>query len=113
MTTIFNYETDNGRVKKLGDQLGWGHMRPIYVDDVNRICNKFIYHTRGKIYYYYSSRADSVKTVEMFKVWQWYYNPKCNKEFGARAHNAGKNWDGRDADIYWSRIKKRLNKKLK
>ena len=120
MTTIFNYETDHGRVMILGDQMGWGHFRPIYVRDCNLIYRE-LHDTIGdrfKMNIKYpelDDRMDSLKAVEMFKLWQGKYNPHNYIEFGARAHNAGTHWRGVRADEYWSRIKMRYyeNRKSK
>ena len=65
------------------EAVGILQQHPIFVDDVNRIL--------GKKKYSYNDRTDKKKAIEMFFVFQSFYNPEMNFEKMARIQVAGPN----------------------
>ena len=66
---------DNGRA------IGYLQMHTIMVDEINRIL--------GSKTYSYEDRWDREKSIEMFNVYQSYYNPGQNHEIACRIWNGG------------------------
>src|SRR5574343_274317 len=56
-------------------------IRPMMVDEVNRLI--------GSNEYTYSDRWDSIKSIEMFKIFQDTYNPNYDFHKGCRIWNGG------------------------
>ena len=87
----------------------------IYVDDVNRICKL----KRFKKRYAYADRTNPVKSLEMVKIYTWFYakryerltGNKATAEIIARIHNGGLNGWKKTATVkYWHKVKKEMAK---
>lgn len=72
-----------GNSKAVGahNDVGVLQITPIYVEEVNRIL--------GEPRYSMSCRKDSLKSIEMFEIYQSYYNPNKNISKAIRLHNPG------------------------
>lgn len=82
--------------------IGYLQIRPVMVQDVNRIVgyNKFKH----------SDAWDKNKSIEMFKIYQDYYNPNWDWEKGARIWNGGPTGDRKQATlVYWEKVNLKLN----
>ena len=83
-------------------------IRPIMVATVNQIV--------GYNKYYLQDRTDSVKSVEMFMIYQNYYNPRLDEKKAALLWNMGSNYMKAKKEHwenglrYWNKISKILNK---
>ena len=81
-------------------------LRPIAIQEVNRIL--------GKQVYYLSDRVDSVKSVEIFFIIQQFHNPTFDAYKAAMVWNGGSNWhkatpiQKKRLQNYWYKINKRL-----
>ena len=77
---------------------GPAQIRPIMVDDVNRITGK---HTYMK-----NDRFDLEKSYEMFLIFSNHYNPGADAETLARCWNGGPRGDTKTATlVYWEKVK--------
>lgn len=77
-------ESNNGRFLHdtlNHDAIGILQIRPVLVDEVNR----FVGHNK----YQYDDRWDSIKSIEMFRLYQNKYNPHYDFERGCRIWNGG------------------------
>lgn len=77
-------ESNNGRFLHdtlNHDAIGVLQIRPTMVDEVNRLI--------GSNEYEYSDRWDSIKSIEMFKIFQDRYNPDYDFHKGCRIWNGG------------------------
>lgn len=77
-------ESNNGRFLHdtlNHDAIGVLQIRPMMVDEVNRLI--------GSNEYTYSDRWDSIKSIEMFKIFQDTYNPNYDFHKGCRIWNGG------------------------
>lgn len=74
-------------------------IRPIMVKDVNRIL--------GIDKYGFQDRFDKSKSIEMFNVYQGYYNPGLNPEKAARIWNGGPNgMNKKSTEVYYKKFLK-------
>ena len=62
------------------DDVGVLQILKVIVDDCNRIL--------GYDKYSYEDRKDSLKSIEMFNVIQWYYNPEKDMHFALKLWNS-------------------------
>jgi len=63
------------------NDLGILQITPIYVREVNRILKEDIY--------FLEHRTDIEKSIEMFEIYQAYYNPNKNIKKAIKLHNPG------------------------
>ena len=90
------------------DAVGIIQIRPIMVQTVNQIL--------GYNKYWLSDRTDSIKSVEMFMIYQEYYNPNWDQQKAALLWNMGSNYKNATAEQmkrglkYWEKVRKNLNK---
>ena len=70
--------------KKREQSVGLLQIRPIMVATVNQIV--------GYNKYYLQDRVNSVKSVEMFMIYQNYYNPRWDEKKAALLWNMGSNY---------------------
>lgn len=108
----------NGNDYAIGDNgnaVGRYQIWKIYVDDVNRICKLL----RNKKQYTYADRTNPVKSLEMVKIYTWFYakryerltGKKATDEIKARIHNGGLNGWKKTATIkYWNKVKREMAK---
>ena len=82
-------------------------LRPIAIQEVNRIL--------GKQVYYLSDRVDSVKSVEIFFIIQQFHNPPFNSYKAAMIWNGGSLWykatpeQKKRLQNYWIKVKSKLS----
>lgn len=99
LSAIIWYESTNG-TKNNGDgglAIGPLQMHKIMVDEVNRIVktNKYTYEDRNNL----------TKSIEMFIIYQGYYNPEFDVEKAARIWNGGPQGHTKACTAcYWSTI---------
>ena len=97
----------NHNSKAIGDNgkaVGILQIHPIMVDHINKEILK-----ENK--YSYNDRLNSIKSVEMFNVYQDRYNPTKDYETASRLWNGGDRWYTKKhkTDKYWEKIKSKLN----
>ena len=91
---------DNILVNKKENAVGVLQIRPIMVREVNFILHKHRFTL--------TDRWDSVKSVEMFKIYQDKFNPKWNVERAARLWNGGRMGMRKKATFrYYKRVLKK------
>ena len=80
---IMKHETANFTdfIGDSGKAVGYMHMWKVYVDDVNNILDT--------AKYTYNDRMDSLKCIEMFNIYQDYWNPEHDIQTALRIHNSG------------------------
>ena len=77
---------------------------PIFVDDVNRISGR---------QYKYSDRLDSVKAIQMFWIYQTYYNPDMDFEVMCRTKVGGPlGMKKKSTDAYYAMVRDKLFSKF-
>ena len=81
-----------------GKAVGLFQIHPIMVRDVNRII--------GENVYTYHDRLDSVKSREMFEIYQSYYNPDKDLQTAAYLWNGGPRYYNYMGNVkkYWKKI---------
>jgi len=83
--------------------VGLLQIRPIMVKEVNRIL--------GKNKFKLSDRFDKDKSIEMFKIYQKYYNPNFEYQKAAYLWNGGSNYSKANKSkkiklkMYWNKVK--------
>ena len=93
--------------KKREQSVGLLQIRPIMVATVNQIVG---YHK-----YWLEDRTDSIKSVEMFMIYQSYYNPEWNPKKAALLWNMGSNYKKATEQqwkrglSYWNKVNKQLD----
>jgi hypothetical protein len=84
-------------------------IRPIMVEDVNRILSK----KKSPTIFTLQDRFSRKKSIEMFNVWRNYYHPNSSLEKIARCWNGGgKGHKIKATKIYWKLVKEKLNIKI-
>ena len=81
---IAKVESENNPKAISRDCVGLLQLRPIYVNQVNKIL--------GRRKYTLNDRFNPTKSIEMFNIYQTYYNPKHNLNIAIRLHNRGNNY---------------------
>tara|TARA_A200000159_G_scaffold163458_1_gene189738 strand:- start:765 stop:1277 length:513 start_codon:yes stop_codon:yes gene_type:complete len=82
-------------------------IRPIMVNDVNRILNK----NDDNRFYTLDDRWDREKSIEMFYVFVDYYHKESSYEKIARCWNGGpKGLQKKQTKRYWKKVRNTLNK---
>lgn len=77
--------------------VGLLQIRPIMVKDVNRIL--------GRKKYNLNDRFNKIKSIEMFNIYQDYYNPGLNPEKAAKIWNGGPNgMNKKSTDKYYTKF---------
>ena len=99
ITKIIYIESDNG-INVIGDNgkaIGPLQIHKILVDDVNRIL--------GYKHYIYKDRYNLEKSIEMFNIYQQYYNPNKDIESAAKLWNGGPHYyKYPKVESYWRKI---------
>lgn len=96
--SIIIVESNDGLYTLNGDQIGHMQIRPILVKDVNKII--------GEDRYTHDDAWDKDKSIEMFLIYQSYYNPDMDIEKGARIWNGGPAGEHKPATTtYWNKVK--------
>lgn len=106
INTLIQIESENNNIARNGDNIGILQIRPIMVYEVNRIlgCNK----------YKLKDRFDSIKSIEMFKIYTNHHTPDWNLELVARRWNGGYNGELNLSTLnYYLKIKNHDNKETK
>lgn len=84
------------------DAIGYLQIRPVMINDVNRII--------GWDKYKHSDAWDKNKSIEIFMLYQDYYNPEWDLERAARIWNGGPSGDRKSATLkYWGKVQENLN----
>ena len=92
---------------KREDAAGILQIRPIMVNEVNRILNK----NKDSRFYTLDDRWDRVKSIEMFYVFVDYYHKESSYEEIARCWNGGpKGLQKKQTKRYWKKVRNTLNK---
>ena len=90
---------------KKEDACGVLQIRPIMIDDVNRILAK---NDIPKVYTL-DDRWSKQKSIEIFYIIQEYYSPNGTPERIARVWNGGPNGYKKDCTLqYWNKVKQQL-----
>ena len=105
--SICEVESENNKQAINGDAVGIIQIRPVYVQDLNRIYNAS---------YSLEDRLCPVKSREMFELFQSHYNPERNIEKAIKLHILGpaiyrKNPER--CEWYLNRVMKVMNRKIK
>ena len=79
------------------------HIHKSFVDNINKVC---------KTNYTYDDRLSSVKSIEMFLLFQEHYNPTQDYEIGAKLWNGGQNCDLNNPNLikYWDQVSSHIEK---
>jgi len=102
--SLIYVETTNGKNLFNEKELAIGHLqiRPVMIDDINRIV--------GYEKYKHEDAWNKKKSIEMFWIYQNYYNPELNLEIAARIWNGGPAGHQYTATLhYWNKVKNKLN----
>jgi len=85
-----------------GRAIGHFQIHKIMVKEVNRLL--------GSNVYKYTDRNDSIKSREMFEIYQNYWNPDKDPEVAARSWNGGSGWYTKKhkTDNYWNKVQTKL-----
>jgi len=96
---------ENGYKDNLNEPQAAGILQqyPIFVDDVNRIV--------GHNKYSHDDRLIPERAIEMFFIYQGYYNPEMNIEKMAKIQCAGPDGHRQECSVnYWNLVKQELYK---
>lgn len=95
-------------LNKKEDAVGLLQIRPVMLDDVNRILRI----NENKRQYKLSDRWDLEKSLEIFKIYTDYYSKDSDFETIARRWNGGPIGDEKKSTIrYWKKINKLIRSK--
>jgi hypothetical protein len=104
IAAIIYIESSNGKhtVNTKEDAVGPMQLRQSIVSDCNRIS--------GKDLFTLDDRNDLFKSIEMFMIYQKYYNPELDVEKAARIWNGGPKGCSKSKTLaYWSKVNKIMN----
>ena len=103
VNSIIQIESENNNIARNGDNIGILQIRPIMVYEINRILGYKKYELRD--------RFDSIKSIEMFKIYTNHHTPDWNLELVARRWNGGYNGEYKKKTLsYYLKIKNHDNK---
>jgi hypothetical protein len=106
INSIIQIESENNNFARNGDNIGILQIRPIMVYEINRILGYKKYELRD--------RFDSIKSIEMFKIYTNHHTPDWNLELVARRWNGGYNGEYKKKTLsYYLKIKNHGNKETK
>lgn len=106
INSIIQIESENNNIARNGDNIGILQIRPIMVYEINRILGYKKYELRD--------RFDSIKSIEMFKIYTNHHTPDWNLELVARRWNGGYNGEYKKKTLsYYLKIKNHDNKETK
>lgn len=88
-------------VSPCGQWVGYLQISQVMVQECNRIV--------GYKKYNYSDRYNKEKSIEMFYLFQNYYNPQGNIEKGIRMWNGGPNFTYNGTNHYYKKVMKKYN----
>lgn len=88
-----------------GHHVGILQISPVLVDECNRI-------QKGKKYSY-NDRYSKEKSVEMFNIFQNYYNPEHNIEKAIRSWNGGPKYSIRKTNRYFRKVMNKFNQLMR
>jgi hypothetical protein len=100
---LIHVETNNGQNLFNENENAIGHLqiRPVMIDDINRII--------GYEKYSHNDAWNKKKSIEMFWIYQQYYNPKMNLEVAIRIWNGGPTGHQKTATLsYLDKVKFKL-----
>lgn len=91
-------EFNHSAIGDNGKAVGLFQIHPIMVREVNRIAGDKIYS--------YTDRLDSIKSREMFEIYQAYYNPDKDLQLAAYLWNGGPRYynNMNRVERYWNKI---------
>lgn len=99
INSIIQIESENNNIARNGDNIGILQIRPIMVYEINRILGYKKYELRD--------RFDSIKSIEMFKIYTNHHTPDWDLELVARRWNGGYNGEYKKKTLsYYLKIKK-------
>jgi hypothetical protein len=104
---IIHVESRNldSAVNRRTNAVGCMQIRPIMVDEVNRILRK----KQFPLAYDLHDRYKRDKSLQMFYIWKAYHHRKSNLETIARCWNGGTNGENKQATYrYWVNVKRRM-----
>jgi len=102
ISTIIEIESENRHLIINNDMVGILQIRPIMVREVNDIL--------GFEKFTLNDRFDSIKSIEMFKVFTNYHTPNWELNLVCRKWNGGENGHLKLETInYYNKVKKKLN----
>jgi hypothetical protein len=101
INSIIQIESENNNIAINGDNIGILQIRPIMVYEINRILGYKKYELRD--------RFDSIKSIEMFKIYTNHHTPDWNLELVARRWNGGYNGELKLSTLnYYLRVKNNI-----
>ena len=91
-------EFNHSAIGDNGKAVGLFQIHPIMVREVNRIT--------GEKLYSYTDRLDSIKSREMFEIYQAYYNPDKDLQLAAYLWNGGPRYYNNLSKVerYWNKV---------
>ena len=99
---------DSTALNKKEDAVGYLQIRPVMVEEVNRILEI----KKSSKKYSLEDRWDLEKSVEMFNVYKDFYSKKSSKEKIARRWNGGPSGHNKPSTVkYWNKVNKILRSK--
>jgi hypothetical protein len=106
INSIIQIESENNNFARNGDNIGILQIRPIMVYEINRILGYKKYELRD--------RFDSIKSIEMFKIYTNHHTPDWDLELVARRWNGGYNGECKKKTLsYYLKVKNHDNKETK
>lgn len=106
MEAIIEVESKGNADAKNGTQIGAMQIKPILVQD----CNRILAERQQKHRYTLQDRYNVEKSKEMFCLIQSYYNPQNNVEKAIRSWNGGPNYSVKATQGYYEKVKKVMGK---
>ena len=100
MDAIIQVESGGNSRAKSGQSVGAMQITPVLVREVNRILKS----RKSKKRYRLSDRLSVIKSKEMFKILQSFYNPLNNIEKAIRSWNGGMNFSTKRTQRYYERV---------
>ncbi len=89
-------------VDKSGQSCGILQITPALVKD----CNRILRLKDSKKRYTLADRFSVTKSKEMFHLYQSFYNPDCNVEYGIRLWNGGAGHSKRATQKYYEKVRR-------
>lgn len=105
MEAIIQVESEGDHMAKSGNQVGAMQIKPILVEE----CNRILELQKSKKRFALKDRYNVRKSKEMFLVIQSFYNKDNDVEYAIRSWNGGHNYSHRATQRYYEKVKKLLN----
>ena len=105
INAIVKVESENN-VKAIGsgNSVGLLQIRPILVED----CNKILRRKKSSKRFTLKDRFCPIKSKEMFVIYQQHYNPESDVEKAIRLWNGGPNFTKAGTQEYFKKVKSKL-----